>query len=64
MVDILSRIEGVEFASAWDRRVVREIEDGLDVPFISREDLLAAGRPEDLADAAALQAAVPRDPVR
>lgn len=68
MVDILSRIKGVEFASAWDRRVVREVEDGLDVPFISREDLLtaklAAGRPEDLADAAALRAAATHDPVR
>lgn len=61
MVDILSRIKGVEFAHAWERRVVREIEDGLRVPFISRDDLmvakLAAGRPEDLADVAALRAA-------
>lgn len=49
MVDILSRIKGVEFTSAWERRVVPEIEDGLSAPFISRDDLLAAklaaGRP-------------------
>lgn len=66
MVDILPRIKGVEFASAWERRVIREVGDGLSVPFISREDLLvaklAAGRPEDLADVAAIRAAVSSDP--
>jgi hypothetical protein len=61
MVDILPRITGVDFAAAWDRRISNQIEAGLVVPFISREDLLAAklaaGRPEDLADVAALQKA-------
>ena len=61
MVDILPKIKGVDFEVAWERRAIREIEDGLSVPFISRDDLLAAklasGRPEDLADAAALRAA-------
>ena len=61
MVDIMSRIKGVEFAQAWECRVVREVDNGLSVPFISRDDLmiakLAAGRPEDLADVAALRAA-------
>ncbi len=61
MVDILSRIGGVEFEAAWKRRVNSLIDDDLTVPFISREDLLAAklsaGRPEDLADVAALHAA-------
>ena len=61
MVDILPTITGVDFAAAWERRVGNEIEAGLVVPFISREDLLAAkmaaGRPEDLADVAALKKA-------
>lgn len=61
MVDILPRIAGVDFAAAWERRVNNEIEPGLAVPFISRYDLLlaksAAGRPEDLADVAALKKA-------
>ena len=64
MVDILPKISGVDFEAAWSRRVPSEIEAGLTVPFISREDLLkaklAAGRPEDLADVAALQAAEPK----
>jgi hypothetical protein len=59
MVDILPRISGVDFATAWSRRVDSEIEEGLVVSFISREDLLkaklAAGRPEDLADVSALE---------
>ena len=42
MVDILPRITGVDFAAAWDRRISNQIEAGLVVPFISREDLLAA----------------------
>jgi len=68
MVDILPKIKGVDFKIAWERRVTREIEDGLSVPFISRDDLLAAklasGRPEDLADVAALRATqdVQQDP--
>ncbi|HET6628683.1 MAG TPA: DUF6036 family nucleotidyltransferase [Woeseiaceae bacterium] len=61
MVDIMPRISGVDFAAAWDRRVSSEVDDGLVVEIISREDLLAAklsaGRPVDLADVAALQAA-------
>jgi hypothetical protein len=61
MVDILPRISGVTFDAAWARRVSGEIDDGLIVEFISRDDLiaakLAAGRPEDFADVAALQAA-------
>lgn len=58
MVDILPRISGVDFEEAWQRRVDVAIDDTLNVPFISREDLiaakLAAGRPQDLADAVAL----------
>ena len=60
MVDILPRISGVDFEEAWQRRVSVIVDDTLTAPFISREDLLAAkiaaGRPQDLADAAALGA--------
>lgn len=58
MVDMLSSISGVDFDAAWERRVEFPVEPGLNASFISREDLLAAklaaGRPQDLADAAAL----------
>lgn len=61
MVDILSRITGVEFEAAWGRRVTAVVDDNLSVPVISREDLLAAklaaGRPQDLVDAAVLKEA-------
>ena len=59
MVDIMPRISGVEFETAWHRRVDIKISDMLMVPFISRDDLLtakiAAGRAQDLADVAALR---------
>jgi Nucleotidyl transferase AbiEii toxin, Type IV TA system len=52
-IDILTSIDGVEFEDAWDRRVSIDV-DGLPIPVISRDDLLAnklaAGRPQDLAD--------------
>lgn len=52
-IDILTSIDGVEFDDAWTRRVVLDL-DGIDVPFIGRDDLLAnkraAGRPQDVAD--------------
>jgi Nucleotidyltransferase of unknown function (DUF6036) len=58
MVDIMPKISGVEFEDAWARRVNVAIDDTLTAPFISRQDLLAAklsaGRPQDLADVAAL----------
>lgn len=58
MVDILSSIRGVDFDQAWQRRVEFPVDSGLNAAFISRDDLLAAklaaGRPQDLADAAAL----------
>ena len=62
MVDILPRISGVKFDEAWQRRVNVSIDDALTVPFISRQDLLAAkisaGRAQDLADVASLRAGV------
>jgi hypothetical protein len=63
MVDILPEISGVDFDRAWQRRVdaVIDPQSGLTVSFISSEDLvaakLAAGRPQDIADVAALRKA-------
>ena len=64
MVDILSEIPGVDFDRAWANRVdgVIDHESGLVAFFISRADLiaakLAAGRPQDIADVAALRQSV------
>jgi hypothetical protein len=63
MVDIVSEISGVDFDGAWQKRVeaVIDPQSGLAASFISREDLiaakLAAGRPQDIADVAALRKA-------
>ena len=50
-------IDGVEFQACFDRRVEITV-DGAQVPFIALEDLrrnkAASGRPQDLADLAAL----------
>lgn len=52
-IDILTRIDGVSFPEAFARRLTVTLE-GIDVPVISREDLLAnkraSGRTQDLAD--------------
>lgn len=62
-VDILPGIDGVEFDAAWERRVegVIDRQSGLTAFFISGADLmtakLAAGRPQDIADVAALRKA-------
>jgi hypothetical protein len=62
-VDILPQIDGVDFESAWQRRIetVIDPQSGLTAFFISSEDLiaakLAAGRPQDIADVAALRKA-------
>ena len=62
MVDIIPKISGVEFDTAWQRRVNVPIDDTLTVPFISPQDLLAAkisaGRAQDLADVAALRESI------
>jgi hypothetical protein len=63
MVDILPEISGVDFDLAWQKRVEAVVDPatGLMASFISREDLiaakLAAGRPQDIADVAALRRA-------
>jgi hypothetical protein len=62
-IDILAEIPGVDFDSAWERRVegVVDAEMGLTANFISRSDLIAskiaAGRLQDLADVEAIRKA-------
>ena len=57
-IDLISRIDGLDFAEVWDGREAGEL-DGLPVHFISREHLLinkrAAGRDKDIADAKVLE---------
>ena len=61
--DILPDIPGVDFDGAWERRVegIIDPKSGLKAFFISAADLiaskLAAGRPQDLADAEAIRQA-------
>jgi len=58
-VDLLTQIPGVEFDSAWAHRGSIAL-DGVVVPLIAREDLIAnkkaVGRLQDLADVEALEA--------
>jgi len=62
--DILPDLPGVEFEQAWEHRIEATIdhEKGTKAFFISAPDLiankLAAGRPQDLADAAAISKAL------
>ena len=57
-IDLLNRLSGVEFESAWDSRILHSV-GALDVPFIDRSTLLqnkrASGRLKDLADVEALE---------
>jgi hypothetical protein len=58
-IDILTSIDGVEFEEAWPDCMVSRIND-LDVPLLGLRHLIqnkrAVGRPQDLADIAALEA--------
>jgi len=62
----LSEIDGISFEQAWPNRTEVTVDpvSGLRANFISRKDLivnkLASGRPQDLADVAALRNAAPR----
>ena len=57
-IDVLQRIDGKAFATAWDNRSESELF-GIPVHVISVDDLidnkLAAGRPQDLLDVANLR---------
>jgi len=52
-IDILTKISGVDFQTAWENRISGEL-DGVPTQFISAPDLLvnksATGRSKDLAD--------------
>ena len=58
-IDIMSAIDGVEFADAWQRRIMERFQ-GIQAPFIGRQDLMAnkraVGRRKDLEDLENLQA--------
>lgn len=68
MVDLLPEIAGVEFDRAWEGRVEAVVDEqtGVRAFFISAKDLiaskLAAGRPQDLADAEAVRTAEKKTP--
>jgi hypothetical protein len=57
-IDIMTEISGLDFEEVWLSRVTVEVE-GRPVPFIGRAAFLknkdAAGRPQDVADAARLR---------
>jgi hypothetical protein len=57
-IDLLTRIDGVSFDTAWPRRVYMDVQ-GRQIPLLGLEDLIAnkraAARPQDLADLAALE---------
>jgi hypothetical protein len=57
-IDVLTSIDGVEFADAWPSRIQAEL-GGTNVPILSREHLIqnkrVAGRPQDIADVARLE---------
>lgn len=58
-IDILTQISGVTFEDAWPRRVEAVFGEGLRCGVIALGDLIvnktAAGRPQDVADVAALE---------
>ena len=62
-IDVLTEISGVSFDEAWESRLATDIE-GRPIGFIGRAALLrnkrAAGRPQDIADAARLERIPPR----
>jgi hypothetical protein len=64
-IDILTRISGVDFESAYASRRIVTV-DGLEVPVISLDDLIAnkqaSGRAQDLADIEKLKALERREP--
>jgi predicted nucleotidyltransferase len=61
-IDLVKGMRGLHFAEAWSRRMTTKV-DGVTVPIIGRDDLIAAKRAtereKDLADAEALVAQRP-----
>ena len=60
-IDLLTGVDGVGFDDCYPRRVVVMINSTIAAPFLHVDDLLrnkrASGRPQDLADVAALERA-------
>lgn len=58
-IDLLTSVTGIDFESCYPNRLLVDI-DGIEVPFVDLAALLvnkrAVGRPQDLADVAALEA--------
>jgi hypothetical protein len=58
-IDVLTRVSGISFEDAWPNRVAVAVAPDLRLPFVGLADLLrnkrAAGRPQDVADVAALE---------
>ncbi|WP_437302713.1 hypothetical protein [Sorangium sp. So ce388] len=65
-IDVLTHTSGLRFEEAWPNRVEVAIAPDLLCPFLGLADLLrnkrAAGRPQDLADVAALEHANEQTP--
>ncbi|WP_438013947.1 hypothetical protein WMF18_23825 [Sorangium sp. So ce315] len=65
-IDILTQTSGLRFEAAWPNRIEVAIAPDLLCPFLGLADLLqnkrAAGRPQDLADVAALEHAKGQTP--
>lgn len=63
-IDILTRISGIDFEQAFTNRKIISVE-GMEVPVISVEDLIAnkraTGRLQDLADIEKLQSMISRN---
>lgn len=59
-IDVLTAIDGLEFAAAWERRFVADV-GGCSTPLLCFEDLLrnkrASARPKDVQDVAMLRQA-------
>ena len=59
-IDVLTSIDGADFASAWDRRIVATVGD-CSMPVLSYRDLLrnkrATARPKDVQDVLMLEQA-------
>ena len=58
-IDIISAVDGLDYADAVLRAVKMKVVDGLEIKVVSLDDLIvnkrASGRPKDMADAAALE---------
>jgi hypothetical protein len=58
-IDVLTKIEGISFEAAWPNRFEAAFSAAVRCPVIGLADLMtnkrAAGRPQDLADVAALE---------